>query len=136
LRDHETASLAISAAETGHLVFASMATTNAAKTIDKLIDLFPAGEQATTRTMLSESLRGILCQHLLPGTKGKRVPAVELVFNSIAVSNIIREGKSAGLLNAMQMGRAQGMCSLETSLTQLEKAKRITKETADAVRAG
>ncbi|RMG14756.1 MAG: PilT/PilU family type 4a pilus ATPase, partial [Planctomycetota bacterium] len=130
LRDHETAGLAISAAETGHLVFASMATVNAMKTIDKLIDLFPASEQATTRTMLSESLRGILCQRLLPGTEGRRVAAVELVFNSIAVANIIREGNTAALLNAIQTGRSQGMRSFETSLQELLARGAITPETA------
>jgi twitching motility protein PilT len=134
LRDYETASLAISAAETGHLVFASMATVNAMKAIDKLLDLFPAGEQAATRTMLSESLRGILCQHLLPAKKGGRVPAVELLFNSIAVANIIREGNTAGLKNAMQTGRAQGMRSMEASLEELVQAGVISPQTAAAGR--
>ena len=132
LRDYETASLAISAAETGHLVFASMAAVSAAKTIDKLIDLFPASEQGPTRVMVSESLRGILCQRLLPGVDGRRVLAVELLLNSVAIANVIRGANTAALSNALQLGRSQGMRTLGQSLDELVAAGQITRETADA----
>jgi len=130
LRDHEAAGMAIEAAETGHLVFASMQSMNAMKTLDKLIDLFPAGEQASIRQVVSESLRGVLCQKLLPGTEGTPVAACELLFNSIAVANIIREGKTANLRNAMQLGKAQGMRTLDASLNMLLDEGKITARTA------
>ena len=136
LRDYETARLAIAAAETGHLVIASMPSMSAAKTIDKLIDMFPAGEQATTRVMVSESLRGILSQRLLPGTKGEQVVAVELLFGSVAIANMIRDGKTSALKNAMQTGRAAGMRALDFSIGELVAAGAITKETGDAALAG
>lgn len=131
LRDHETARLAISAAETGHLVLASMNAMNAAKSIDKLLDMFPAGEQAVVRTTVSESLRGILCQRLLPGAGGEQVVATELLFNSVAIGNLIREGKTSGLKSAMQMGRAQGMHTLQASVDELLRARLITPATAE-----
>jgi twitching motility protein PilT len=124
MRDYDTTSLAISASETGHLVFASMHAMNCMKTLDKLIDMFPAGEQGTIRIMVSESLRGIICQRLVPAINGGRVPAVELLFNSVAIGNIIRENKVANLVNAMQLGRAQGMRTLDMALqTLLDEAK-------------
>jgi twitching motility protein PilT len=131
LRDYETASLAISASETGHLVLASMPAMSAVKTLDKLIDMFPADEQDATRGMVSESLRGVICQRLVEGTEGARQAAVELLFNSVAVGNIIRDGNSAKLVNAMQMARSQGMRTLEDSLKELLEAGRISQETFD-----
>ncbi len=130
LRDHETASLAISAAETGHLVLASMPSMNAMKTLDKLLDMFPSGEQASVRTMVSESLRGILCQKLLPGLGGTQVLAVELLFNSIGIGNMIRENKLSGLQNAMQTGKNVGMKTFDMSASELLKAKLISAATA------
>lgn len=132
MRDYETTSLAISASETGHLVFASMHAMSAAKTLDKLVDMFPAGEQSVIRQMVSESLRGILCQRLLPDTQGGRVPACELVFNSIAVANIIRDSKTAALVNAMQLGSKDGMLTLDNSIQKLLDQGLITGETAFA----
>jgi twitching motility protein PilT len=132
LRDHATAALSISAAETGHLVFASMPAMSAAKTLDKLVDMFPAGEQATVRTTVSESLRGVLCQRLLSAKAGGRVLAVELLFNTIAVANLIRDGKTGGLKNAMQLGKSQGMKALQVALDELLAAGVITPEVADA----
>ncbi|MBL4845152.1 MAG: PilT/PilU family type 4a pilus ATPase, partial [Planctomycetes bacterium] len=129
LRDYETASLAISASETGHLVLASMPSMSAVKTLDKLIDLFPADEQDATRGMVSESLRGLICQRLIPGVSGLREVAVELLFNSVAVANVLRDGTSSKLVNAMQMGRSQGMITLEDSLRGLLDAGKITEET-------
>ena len=133
LRDHATAGLAISAAETGHLVFASMPSMSAAKSLDKLVDMFPAGEQATIRTTVSESLRGVLCQRLLPTAEGGgQALAAELLFNTIAVANLIREGKTSGLKNAMQLGKAQGMQTLKMAVDQLAAAGTITPEVAAA----
>jgi twitching motility protein PilT len=133
LRDHATTAMAISAAETGHLVFGSMHAMSAIKSLDKLLDMFPPDEQAQVRTMVSESLRGILCQHLLPGVDGQRVLAAELLLNSVGVGNIIRDGNTANLRNAMQLGRSQGMCTLEDAVRALAAARRIAPATAAAV---
>ncbi len=130
LRDYTTARLAIAAAETGHLVLASMPSNSAAKTLDKLLDMFPAAEQAVVRTTVSESLRGILSQRLVPGAKGRPVLAVELLFNSTAIANIIREGKTSALKNAMQTGRSQGMRTLQVSLDELVARGEVTPEVA------
>lgn len=132
MRDYQTTALAISASETGHLVFASMHAMNCAKTLDKLVDMFPAGEQSVIRMTVSESLRGILCQRLVPDLQGGRVPACELLFNSIAVANIIRENKTSNLINAMQLGQSQGMLTLDMSLQSLLDAGRIDAPTAFA----
>jgi twitching motility protein PilT len=130
MRDYETTSLAISASETGHLVFASMHAMNCMKTLDKLIDMFPAAEQSVIRVMVSESLRGIVCQRLIPAIGGGRVPAVELLFNSVAIGNIIRENKVANLVNAMQLGRSQGMRTMDMALQTLLDDQKITAKTA------
>lgn len=132
LRDYETTDLSISASETGHLVFASMHAMSAMKSLDKLIDMFPAGEQNVVRGMVSESLRGIICQRLIPALAGGRVPAVEILFNSIAIANIIRENKMGNLYNAMQLGRSQGMQTLDMSLQNLVKDELISAEVAYA----
>ncbi|MDF1664143.1 MAG: PilT/PilU family type 4a pilus ATPase, partial [Planctomycetota bacterium] len=130
MRDYETTSLAISASETGHLVFASMHAMNCMKTLDKLIDMFPAAEQNVIRVMISESLRGIVCQRLVPAIGGGRVPAVELLFNSVAIGNIIRENKVANLVNAMQLGRSQGMRTLDMALQSLLEEQKISAKVA------
>lgn len=131
LRDYETTSMAISAAETGHLVFASLPTQDAAKTIDKVLDYFPPEEQQQIRLMVSESLRGILSQLLIRKKDGTgRVAAVELLFNSVAVGNIIREANTAGLVNAMQLGKNQGMVLMDDSLLELATKGVISGEDA------
>ncbi|GMV81638.1 MAG: hypothetical protein AMXMBFR7_28220 [Planctomycetota bacterium] len=120
LRDYETTSMAINAAETGHLVFASLPTQDAAKTIDKVLDSFPPEEQQQIRMMVSESLRGIISQQLIPRKDGQgRVAACELLFNNVAVGNIIREANTAGLVNAMQLGKNLGMVLMDDSLMAL-----------------
>jgi twitching motility protein PilT len=120
LRDYETTSMAISAAETGHLVFASLPTQDAAKTIDKVLDSFPPEEQTQIRLMVSESIRGIISQQLVPKKDGSgRVAAVEVLFNSVPVANIIREANTGGLVNAMQLGKNQGMVLMDDSLQSL-----------------
>lgn len=120
LRDRETATLAISAAETGHLVFASLHTTGAAQTISRILDFFPADQQGQIRSMISESIRGIICQRLIPRKDGEgRALALEVLFNNVAIGNLIREDRMFQLPTMMQINRDKGMCQLEDSLQEL-----------------
>ena len=120
MRDLETISLAITAAETGHLVFATLHTNSAIKTIDRVIDVFPEGQQTQIRVMLSESLRGVVAQSLLPRANDQgRVPVVEILVNVPAVANMIREGKTHQIASAMQTGRAHGMVTFEAAAHEL-----------------
>jgi twitching motility protein PilT len=120
LRDRETATLAISAAETGHLVFASLHTTGAAQTISRILDFFPADQQGQVRSMISESIRGIVCQRLIPRKDGAgRALALEIMYNNTAIGNLIREDRMFQLPTMMQINRDKGMCQLEDSLQQL-----------------
>jgi len=129
LRDLETTSLAISAAETGHVVFATLHTNSAAKTIDRIIDIFPSGQQSQVRTMLSESLEGVVAQSLLPTKDGKgRVAALEVLVGVPALRNLIREDKTAQILSVIQTGAAHGMQSLDQSLRELFMAGKISRE--------
>ena len=129
MRDLETISLAITAAETGHLVFATLHTNSAVKTVDRIIDAFPEGQQAQIRTMLSESLRGVVAQALVPRADGKgRVAVAEILVNVPAVANLIREGKAFQIPSVMQTGRAQGMLTFETTINELMRTGVITRE--------
>ncbi len=120
MRDLETVSLAITAAETGHLVFGTLHTTSAARTIDRVLDVFPADEQNQIRNMVSESLRGVVCQQLVPKKDGSgRVVALEVLFNTPAVANVIRERKIFQIPSLLQTGRKQGMMLLDVSLQEL-----------------
>src|SRR5262245_31584088 len=131
LRDLETTSLAITAAETGHLVFATLHTSSAAKTIDRIIDIFPAGQQAQVRTMLSESLEGVVAQTLLPAKDGKgRVAALEVLVGVPALRNLIREDKTAQILSVIQTGAQHGMQSLDQSLRDLVMQGRLSRDEA------
>ena len=131
LRDRETISLAMSAAETGHLVLGSLHTGNAAQTISRIINTFPAEEQDQMRVMLSESLRAVVSQRLVPQQSGNgRVPAVELLMVNTAVSNIIRDDKAHQLPSVMQTGKAQGMLTMDDSLAELVRSGAISKEDA------
>ncbi len=131
LRDLQTKQLAISAAETGHLVFGTMNTVNAAQTISRLIDSFPADEQPIIRNMVSESLRGVISQQLVPKKDGSGVvPAYEILIVNNPIANLIREGKISQINNAITTGRAAGMVLLDTSLEQLVKNNVISKEEA------
>jgi twitching motility protein PilT len=133
MRDLETISLALTAAETGHLVFATLHTNGAIKTVDRIIDVFPAGQQAQIRTMLSESLRGVVAQALLPSADGHgRVPVTEILVNAPSVSNLIREGKTFQINSAMQTGRAHGMCTFDSSANDLLRRGLITREVANS----
>jgi twitching motility protein PilT len=131
LRDLETVSLAITAAETGHLVLATLHTNSAIRTINRVLDVFPPKQQAQVRAMVSESLRAIVSQRLVPKADGTgRVLALEVLITTPGISNLIREEKVVQIRNLMQTGKLQGMCLLDDSLLGLVKASVITKETA------
>lgn len=123
MRDLETISLALSAATMGTLVFGTLHTNSAPKTIDRIIDVFPSDQQAQVRTMLAESLRGIVAQQLLRRKRGGgRVPVNEILIGSHAVSNIVREGKIEKIVSVLQSGKRDGMQSMDDALEQLVKA--------------
>src|SRR5258708_4102651 len=129
MRDLETISLAITAAETGHLVFATLHTNSAIKTIDRMIDVFPEGQQTQIRVMLSESLRGIVAQALLPRPDHQgRVPVVEILVNLPSVANLIREGKTHQIATVMQTGRAHGMVTFDGAIHDLIQKNLILRE--------
>ncbi|WP_330924514.1 type IV pilus twitching motility protein PilT [Candidatus Sororendozoicomonas aggregata] len=130
MRDLETIRLALSAAETGHLVFGTLHTTSAAKTIDRIIDVFPADEKAMVRSMLSESLEAVISQTLLKKKGGGRVAAHEIMLGTSAIRNLIREDKVAQMYSAIQTGNAIGMQTLDQCLEGLVKKKVITAEVA------
>jgi len=131
LRDLETTQLAITAAETGHLVFATLHTSSASKTVDRIIDIFPSGQQAQIRTMLSESIEGVVAQTLLPSKDGKgRVPALEVLVAVPALRNLIREDKTAQILSVIQTGAQHGMQSLDQSLRELVMQGRLSRDEA------
>ena len=119
LRDLETIRLALTAAETGHLVFATLHTTSAAKTIDRVIDVFPAAEKDMVRSMLSESLQAVVSQVLLRKKGGGRVAAFEIMRGTAAIRNLIREDKVAQMYSTIQTGASQGMVTLDQSLKNL-----------------
>jgi twitching motility protein PilT len=133
MRDLETTSLAITAAETGHLVLATLHTPDAIRTIGRVLDVFPPKEQPQIRAMLSESLRGIVSQLLLPGADGKSMAlAVEILVNTQAIGHLIREEKVHQIRGLMQTGKQYGMVLMEESLVRLAKEGRITKQAAIA----
>jgi twitching motility protein PilT len=119
MRDLETVSLALTAAETGHLVFGTVHTSSAPKTVDRLIDVFPTAQQAQIRTMLSESLVGVATQSLLPKIGGGRAAAIELLVATPAVRNLIRENKTYQIPSAMQVGAKSGMVTMDAALADL-----------------
>jgi twitching motility protein PilT len=130
MRDLETIRLALTAAETGHLVFGTLHTTSAAKTIDRVIDVFPAAEKDMVRSMLSESLQGVISQTLLKKVNGGRVAAHEIMIGTPAIRNLIREDKVAQMYSAIQTGAAFGMKTLDQSLTELVQKGLISREAA------
>ena len=130
MRDLETISIAIETAETGHLVFGTLHTTTAASTVDRIIDQFPADRQQQIRVMLSESLKGVIAQTLLPKKGGGRVAALEILIVTPAISNLIREGKTFQIPSAMQTGKNLGMVMLNDAL--FEHVKNGTVEPMDA----
>ena len=131
MRDPETIGLALTAAETGHLVFGTLHTTGAAKTVDRIVDVFPAGEKEMVRSMLSESLRAVISQTLLKTKDGNgRVAAHEIMLATPAVRNLIRENKIAQIGSALQTGQAHGMQTLDQALQALLRQGVITPEVA------
>ncbi|GGY96916.1 MULTISPECIES: type IV pilus twitching motility protein PilT [Shewanella] len=130
MRDLETIRLALTAAETGHLVFGTLHTTSAAKTIDRVVDVFPSGEKDMVRTMLSESLQAVISQTLIKKIGGGRVAAHEIMIGTPAIRNLIREDKVAQMYSAIQTGMAHGMQTLEQSLQHLVARGVITREDA------
>lgn len=130
LRDLETIRLALTAAETGHLVFGTLHTTSAAKTIDRVVDVFPAEEKAMVRSMLSESLQAVISQTLLKKSNGGRVAAHEIMIGTPAIRNLIREDKVAQMYSAIQTGANIGMQTLDQCLQNLLGKGYITRDTA------
>jgi twitching motility protein PilT len=133
MRDLETIATALTAAETGHLVFATLHTQDTAQTIDRIVDVFPPAQQHQVRVQLSVSLQGIVTQQLLPTTDGKgRVVAAEILVPTPAVRNLIREGKTHQIYSVLQTGGSYGMQTMDASLADLVRNQKITRELAEA----
>ena len=131
MRDLETISLAITASETGHLVLGTLHTSNASRTLDRLLDVFPPDQQEQVRIMVSESLRGVISQQLIPRADGKgRVLALEILTNTPAVANVIREAKTFMLPGIIQTGKKQGMQLMDDALIELQSPGLITADEA------
>lgn len=130
MRDLETIRLALSAAETGHVVFGTLHTSSAAKTIDRIVDVFPAEEKSMVRSMLSESLQGVVSQALLKKTGGGRIAAHEIMIGTPAIRNLIREAKIAQMYSAIQTGGALGMQTMDQCLQTMLSKGLITREVA------
>ena len=132
MRDLETIGMALTAAETGHLVFATLHTNSAPGSVDRIIDVFPPHQQQQIRVQLASSLQGVVTQTLIPTVDGKgRAVACEILSVTPAVSNLIREGKTHQIFSAMQAGGAQGMQTMDKALAELVKMGKITREAAD-----
>lgn len=131
MRDLTTIQLAMSAAETGHLVFGTLHTSTAAKTVDRIIDVFPTDQQEQVRAMLSESLKGVICQQLLKTVDGKgRVAALEIMLGTPAIANLIREGKTFQIPSIMQTAKKDGMQLMDQHLLDLLKTQKVNPEEA------
>ena len=130
LRDLETIRLALTAAETGHLVFGTLHTTSAAKTIDRVVDVFPAEEKSMVRSMLSESLQAVVSQTLMKKVGGGRIAAHEIMLGTPAIRNLIREDKVAQMYSAIQTGGSIGMQTLDSCLSKLLSSGKITRDSA------
>lgn len=129
MRDLETISIAVTAAETGHLVLSTLHTVGAAKTIDRIVDVFPPFQQQQIKVQLSTVLEGIVSQQLLPKADGSgRIAAIEVMIANSAVRNLIREGKTFQIQNVIQTGSKVGMQTMDASLMDLFKRGLITKE--------
>jgi twitching motility protein PilT len=130
MRDLETIRLALTAAETGHLVFGTLHTTSAAKTIDRIVDVFPANEKSMVRSMLSESLQAVISQTLMKKNGGGRVAAHEIMRGTSAIRNLIREDKVAQMYSAIQTGASLGMQTMDQCLADLVSRRIISREAA------
>jgi twitching motility protein PilT len=131
MRDYETISTAVTAAETGHLVFASLHTNNAAQTIQRIIDIFPPEQQRQLISQLADTISGVISQRLIPRIRGGLIPAVEVMIANTAVRSLIRDGKVQQLNLAIDTGAESGMISLNRSLADLVRRKEITLEQAE-----
>lgn len=130
MRDLETISLTLTLAETGHLIFATLHTPNAPQTIDRIIDVFPSHQQTQIRLQLALSLKAVIAQHLLPKKSGGRIAVREILLNTPAIANLIRENKITQIKSILQTGAREGMISMEQALNKLIQRGLITKETA------
>jgi twitching motility protein PilT len=130
MRDYDTISAAVTAAETGHLVFSTLHTNNAAQTIDRIIDSFSSQQQDQIRVQLAGSLIGIFSQRLIPRISGGLIPAYELLINNNAVSNLIRERRTHEINTVIETGSESGMISMDRSIAELVRAGEITIENA------
>ncbi|MGH8539335.1 MAG: type IV pilus twitching motility protein PilT [Stenotrophobium sp.] len=130
MRDLETIRLALTAAETGHLVFGTLHTSSAAKTIDRIVDVFPGAEKDMVRSMLSEGLRAVISQTLMKKRGGGRVAAHEIMIGTPAIRNLVRENKVAQMYSSIQTGQKEGMTTLEQTLREMVKRGVITPEDA------
>ena len=130
MRDYDTISAAITAAETGVLLFSTLHTSSAANTINRILDVFPANQQKQVKIQLAQILKGVVCQQLVPSVDGGQIPVFEIMKSTTAIQNMIREDKLHQLESAMQAGAADGMCTMDGSLLRLYREKKITKDTA------
>jgi twitching motility protein PilT len=130
MRDLDTISMALTAAEKGTIVFGTLHTNNAAKTVDRIISVFPADEQEGVRAVLGETLRAVVAQQLIPKLGGGRVAAIEILFCSPAIGNMIREGKTPQITSAIQTGSRDGMIDMDTSIRRLYEGKQISARAA------
>ena len=130
MRDLETIATTITLAETGHLVLATLHTYSAAQTVDRIIDIFPPHQQNQVRMQLSLTLQGVISQRLITGTEGRRIATREVLINTPAISNLIRENKIAQIRTAIQTGAEDGMVTMDQDLKELAKQNKITKEVA------
>ena len=130
MRDLETIDIAITAAETGHLVFSSLHTIGAANTIDRMIDVFPSSQQQQIKVQLAMVLNAVISQQLIPNLDGKMIPVFEIMICTPAIRNLIREGKTHQIDNAIASSKDQGMVSMDDSLLELFQKHQISKETA------
>ncbi|WP_308698719.1 PilT/PilU family type 4a pilus ATPase [uncultured Thomasclavelia sp.] len=130
MRDLETIDIAITAAETGHLIFSSLHTVGAANTIDRMIDVFPASQQQQIRVQLAMVLNAVICQQLLPGVDGKMIPAFEIMICNQAIRTLIRDGKTHQIDSTISNSRRLGMITMDEAIIELYKQGKISKETA------
>ena len=130
MRDYDTISAAITAAETGVLLLSTLHTSSAANTINRILDVFPANQQKQVKIQLAQILKGVVCQQLVPSTDGGQMAVFEIMKTTTAIQNMIREDKLHQLESAMQAGAAEGMCTMDGSLLKLYREKKITKDTA------
>lgn len=130
MRDYDTISAAITAAETGVLMLSTLHTSSAANTINRILDVFPADQQKQVKIQLAQILKGVVCQQLVPSTDGGQLPVFEIMKSNPAIQNMIREDKLHQLESAMQAGGAEGMCTMDSSLLKLYNEGKITKDTA------